>query len=157
MPSLLSPSGGYYVCFCQPALCNLQGGSAHALILSWVCWSGIWPRLEIHRLAVPKDPRFGPPPWSFVADLWSFVGDLCWFVGDLWSFVADVWSFLWYIVYITLYIYIFYIYYIIFFSFFIAWPWPTHSPWRIWTRALGLPKKNWARAAERSKASLTPP
>ncbi len=27
--------------------------------------SGVWLRLDGRRLAVPKDPRFGPPPWSF--------------------------------------------------------------------------------------------
>ena len=32
----------------------LQGGSAHALIFSWACWSGIWPRLNARRLAVPN-------------------------------------------------------------------------------------------------------
>ena len=25
-------------------------------------WSGVWLRLDARRLAVPKDPRFGPPP-----------------------------------------------------------------------------------------------
>ena len=35
---------------------NLQGGSAHALIFSWACWSGIWPRLDARRLAAPKVP-----------------------------------------------------------------------------------------------------
>ena len=33
----------------------LQGVSAHALIFSWACWSGIWPRLDgRRRLAGPK-------------------------------------------------------------------------------------------------------
>ena len=35
---------------------SLQGGSAHALIFSWACWSGIWPRLDarLRRLAGPN-------------------------------------------------------------------------------------------------------
>ena len=33
---------------------NLQGMSAHALICSCACWSGIWPRLDARRLAGPK-------------------------------------------------------------------------------------------------------
>ena len=36
----------------------MQGGSAHALIFSWACWSGIWPRsdarLRLRRLAGPN-------------------------------------------------------------------------------------------------------
>ena len=33
----------------------MQGGSAHALIFSWACWSGIWPRLDARRrLAGPN-------------------------------------------------------------------------------------------------------
>ena len=27
----------------------MQGGSAHALIFSWACWSGIWPRMDARR------------------------------------------------------------------------------------------------------------
>ena len=32
----------------------MQGGSAHALIFSWACWSGIWPRMDVRRLAGPN-------------------------------------------------------------------------------------------------------
>ena len=34
----------------------MQGGSAHARIFSWACWSGVWPRSNARRLAVPKGP-----------------------------------------------------------------------------------------------------
>ena len=39
----------------------MQGGSADALIFSWACWSGIWPRLDarlrLRRLAGPNWPQ----------------------------------------------------------------------------------------------------
>ena len=40
---------------------NLQGGSAHALIFSWACWSGIWPRLDA-RLRRLAGPNWSPTP-----------------------------------------------------------------------------------------------
>ena len=48
---------------------GLQGGSAHALIFSWACWSGIWPRMDARRrrlaglngLKSPKSEHKNPP------------------------------------------------------------------------------------------------
>ncbi len=37
-------------------------GLPHALFFPGRDWSGAWARLNARRLAVPKDPRFGPPP-----------------------------------------------------------------------------------------------
>ena len=37
-------------------------GLPHALFFPGRDWSGVWLRLDVRRLAVPKDPRFGPPP-----------------------------------------------------------------------------------------------
>ena len=54
----------------------MQGGSAHALIFSWVCWSGIWPRLDgRRRLAVPisgTSRRWPPPPHGPWPMLWIY-------------------------------------------------------------------------------------
>ncbi len=45
---------------------NRSEGLPHALFFPGRDWSGVWLRLDARRLAVPKEARFGPPPfwWS---------------------------------------------------------------------------------------------
>ena len=48
---------------CLNNLINYRSeGLPHALFYPGRDWSGVWLRLGGRRLAVPKGPRFGPPP-----------------------------------------------------------------------------------------------